>query len=79
MGNFMPQHKSLRKYCQVFGMVEYNEDRIGYVAFKHADDTVNNLGKRAQDFFREQNNRYRDSFCIGKSQKVPEKFKLQKL
>lgn len=37
--------------------VEYNEGGIGYVAFKHADNTVNYLEERTLDFFREQNNR----------------------
>lgn len=57
MANFIPLDKSLRKWCQVFGVVEYNEGRIGFVAFKHADNTVNYLEERTQDFFREQNNR----------------------
>lgn len=57
MANFTPLGKSFRKWCQVFEVVEYTEGRIGCVAFKHADNTVNYLEERTQDFFREQNNR----------------------
>lgn len=48
------------------------------MALKHADSTVNYLEERTQDSFRGQNNK-ETIFCIGQTQKVPEKFKLQKL
>lgn len=39
----------------MFRLVESKEGRIGYVALKHADNSVNYVQERTLDFFREQN------------------------
>lgn len=77
MRNLAPLDKSLRKCCQVFGRVGSKEGRIGYVALKHADDTVDYLEERMQDFFREQNTELKSQLLCRTDSKGARK--LQKL